>query len=92
MSHLLEVINLKTYFRMEGQVIKGIDGISYHIDRGEVVGLVGESGCGKSVSQLSVLQLIPTPPGEIVDGQVLFEGEDLLHFASELDIDINEYT
>ncbi len=80
MSHLLEVRNLKTQFHLENGVVQAVDGVSYHIDEGEIVGLVGESGCGKSVSQLSVLQLIASPPGRIVEGEILFEGADLLKF------------
>jgi peptide/nickel transport system ATP-binding protein len=76
--HLLEVKNLKTRFKTDRTVVKAVDGVSYHIDESEIVGLVGESGCGKSVSQLSVMQLISTPPGEITGGQALFEGQDLL--------------
>lgn len=83
MKKLLEVKNLKTHFRMGNRRVKALDGIDYYIKEGEVVGLVGESGCGKSVSQLSVLQLLQTPPGEIVDGQVLFGGEDLLTFSAK---------
>jgi oligopeptide/dipeptide ABC transporter ATP-binding protein len=59
-------------------VVKAVDGISYYIEEQEIIGIVGESGCGKSVSQLSVMQLIPVPPGEIVSGEVLFNGQDLL--------------
>ena len=80
MAILLEVKNLKTQFNTEQGVVKAVDGVSYQINEREIVGLVGESGCGKSVSQLSVMQLIPSPPGEIVDGQVIFEGQDLLKF------------
>jgi len=79
MSVLLEVRNLKTHFKTESGLVKAVDGISYHIDEQEIVGLVGESGCGKSVSQLSVMQLIPMP-GEIASGEVIFEGQDLLKF------------
>lgn len=82
MSVLLKVENLKTWFKMDQGVVKAVDGVSYHINEGEIIGLVGESGCGKTVSQLSVLQLIPTPPGEIVDGEVIFEGQDLLKFQA----------
>ncbi len=57
--------------------MQAVDGVSFHIDEGETLGLVGESGCGKSVTSLSVMRLIPTPPGEITDGSVLFEGTDL---------------
>ena len=82
MSVVLKVNNLKTYFKTSRGLVKAVDGISYHISEGDIVGLVGESGCGKSVSQLSVLQLIPTPPGEKVDGEVIFEGRDLLKFSA----------
>ena len=78
MTVLLEVKNLKTQFNTETGLVKAVDGISYEVHEQEIVGLVGESGCGKSVSQLSVMQLIPTPPGKIVEGEVLFEGKDLL--------------
>jgi peptide/nickel transport system ATP-binding protein len=83
MTHLLEVKNLTTQFKVDGNIVQAVDDISYYIDEGEIVGLVGESGCGKSVSQLSVLQLIPTPPGRIVGGQVIFEGVDLLKFKAD---------
>ncbi len=78
MNHLLEVKDLRTYFSSDGSTIKAVDGVSYHIDEGEIVAFVGESGSGKSVTQYSGLQLIPTPPGRIVGGSVFFEGEDLL--------------
>jgi oligopeptide transport system ATP-binding protein len=78
MAPLLQVKDLKTYFFTDEGVLKAVDGISYHIEEGETLGLVGESGCGKSVSALSLLRLIPTPPGKIVDGEVIFEGQDLL--------------
>ena len=80
MNHLLEVKDLKTYFSSDGSTIKAVDGVSYHIDEGEIVAFVGESGSGKSVTQYSGLQLIPTPPGRIVGGSVFFEGEDLLQY------------
>jgi oligopeptide transport system ATP-binding protein len=78
MGTLLEVKDLKTYFYTDNGIVKAVDGISYDLDEGETIGLVGESGCGKSVSALSLLRLIPSPPGKIVDGEVLFEGENLL--------------
>lgn len=81
MSELLTVKNLKTQFNTESGVVKAVDGISYHIDEQETIGVVGESGCGKSVSQLSVMQLISTP-GEIVDGEVIFDGQDLLKYEA----------
>ena len=80
MKVLLEVKNLKTQFQTETGLVKAVDDISYYLDENEIVGLVGESGCGKSVSQLSTLQLIPTPPGKIAGGEVIFEGHNLLKF------------
>jgi oligopeptide/dipeptide ABC transporter ATP-binding protein len=85
MARLLQVRNLKTYFNTVSGVVKAVDGVSYHVDEREIVGLVGESGCGKSVSQLSVMQLIQTPPGQIVDGEIIFEGRDLLKFKTYSD-------
>ncbi|MFP3880524.1 MAG: ATP-binding cassette domain-containing protein, partial [Dehalococcoidia bacterium] len=81
MAELLRVNNLVTQFHTESGVVKAVDGVSYHIDENEIVGLVGESGCGKSVSQLSVMQLI-SAPGEIAGGEAIFEGKDLLKYAS----------
>ncbi|CAG1023319.1 partial Oligopeptide transport ATP-binding protein OppD, partial [Methylococcales bacterium] len=83
MTHLLQVRDLKTQFKIEGNIVRAVDGVSYHIDAGEIVSIVGESGCGKSASQLSVLQLIPTPPGRIVSGEAFFEGVDLLKFKAD---------
>jgi oligopeptide/dipeptide ABC transporter ATP-binding protein len=82
MTELLKVENLKTQFATERGLVKAVDGVSYHMNEGEIVGLVGESGCGKSVSQLSMMQLIPNPPGRIVGGKVIFEGRDLLRFEA----------
>jgi len=82
MATLLKVENLKTQFKTEAGVVKAVDGVSYHIDEQEIVGLVGESGCGKSVSQLSVMQLI-SAPGDIVGGKVIFEGQDLLKLQAK---------
>lgn len=78
MPNLLEVKDLKTYFFTYEGVVKAVDGISYELEEGETLGLVGESGCGKSVSALSVMRLIPDPPGKIVDGTIQFEDEDIL--------------
>jgi oligopeptide/dipeptide ABC transporter ATP-binding protein len=80
MSAVLDVQNLKTYFHTDYGVVKAADGVSFHVNQGEIIGLVGESGCGKSVSILSVMQLIPTPPGEIVEGKVIFEGKDIMEY------------
>jgi oligopeptide/dipeptide ABC transporter ATP-binding protein len=85
MTVLLNVEGLKTHFRTHRGLVKAVDGVSYHINEREIVGIVGESGCGKSVSQLSVMQLIPNPPGKIVDGKVIFEGEDLLQYDPDGD-------
>jgi oligopeptide/dipeptide ABC transporter ATP-binding protein len=80
--HLLDVRNLKTYFKTERGLVKAVDGVSYFIDEKEIIGLVGESGCGKSVSMLSAMQLIQNPPGEIVGGEVLLEGNNLLEYKA----------
>ena len=74
---LLAVEGLRTYFHTRDGVVKAVDGVDFHVDRGEVVGLVGESGCGKSVTSLSIMRLVP-PPGRIESGRVLFDGIDLL--------------
>ena len=78
MTTLLGIRDLKTYFYTSDGVIKAVDGISYDVEDGETVALVGESGCGKSVSALSIMRLVPAPHGRIVGGRVLFKGEDLL--------------
>ena len=83
MATLLEVKDLKTHFFTSEGVVKAVDGVSFDLEQGETLGLVGESGCGKSVSALSMMRLIPEPPGKIVDGEILFEGEDIL----KIDID-----
>jgi len=82
-DRILEVKDLRTYFYTREGVVKAVDGLSYHVDKGECVGLVGESACGKSVSSMSILRLIPYPPGIIVGGQILFKGEDLLQASEE---------
>src|SRR5260370_27800802 len=75
---LLEVRDLRTYFRTRRGIVKAVDGASFSVERGETLGIVGESGSGKSVTCLSIVRLVPTPAGRIVGGQILFEGEDLL--------------
>ena len=75
---ILEIRDLKTYFFTRDGVTKAVDGVSYSVQRGETLGVVGESGCGKSVTALSILRLIPDPPGKIVSGAILFNGTDLL--------------
>ena len=75
---LLDVKNLSTHFLPDEGLIKAVDNVSFHIGEGETLGLVGESGCGKSVTALSVLRLIPTPPGRVVSGEIWLEGQNLL--------------
>ena len=75
---LLEVKNLKTYFYTDDGVVKSVDGVSFSVEKGKTLGIVGESGCGKSITSLSIMQLVETPPGKIVDGEIIYEGEDLL--------------
>ncbi len=79
---LLEVKALKTYFYTEDGVVKAVDGVDFYVNPGEVMGLVGESGCGKSVTSLSIMRLI-SPPGKIVSGEILFEGNDLVTATEE---------
>jgi len=75
---LLEIRDLRTWFDTEEGLVKAVDGVNYRILKGETLGVVGESGCGKSVTAMSILQLIPTPPGRYAGGQILFGGRDLL--------------
>ena len=77
-KRLLEVVDLKTYFDTDEGTVKAVDGVSFHIDKGETLGVVGESGSGKSVMSLSVMRLIATPPGRIASGQILFDGQDIV--------------
>ena len=79
-ERLLEVRNLRTYFYTEDGVVKAVDGVDFTVGRGEVLGLVGESGCGKSVTSLSIMRLIASP-GKIVEGEIFFDGKDLLKLA-----------
>src|SRR6185503_4546108 len=80
MTHLLEVRNLQTHFPTRAGLVRAVDGISFYLDRGELLGLVGESGGGKSMTALSVMRLV-SPPGKIVSGEILFEGKDLLRLS-----------
>lgn len=75
---LVDIRDLATYFYTDDGIVKSVDGVSFDILKGETLGLVGESGCGKSVTALSILRLIPEPPGKIVQGQIIFEGKDLV--------------
>ena len=80
---LIEIKNLKTYFYTEAGTVKAVDNVSFDIFKGEVLGIVGESGSGKSVTSLSINRLIPNPPGEIVNGEVLYKGKNLLSLSYE---------
>ncbi len=79
---LLNVENLSSYFFLDGGILKAVDGVSFHVDAKETVALVGESGCGKTIVALSLINLIP-PPGRVVNGSILFEGRDLLRIGAE---------
>ncbi len=81
-DRLLEVKGLRTSFHTSDGIVRAVTGVDFHVDRGEVMGLVGESGCGKSVTSLSIMRLI-VPPGRIEDGEVLFDGEDLLRYPEK---------
>ena len=82
MAHLLEVKNLQTHFPTRAGLVRAVDGVSFYVDRGELLGLVGESGCGKSITALSLMRLI-SPPGRIVGGEIIFDGENLLAASEE---------
>jgi oligopeptide transport system ATP-binding protein len=83
MPKLLEVKNLKTQFFTQDGVVHAVNGISYTVDKGETVAIVGESGSGKSVGVMSLIRLIPQPPGKIVDGEVWFDGQDLVKLSED---------
>jgi oligopeptide transport system ATP-binding protein len=80
---LLVVKNLETQFKTQDGIVKAVNNVSFHVDRGETLGIVGESGSGKSVTSLSIMRLIPNPPGRIVGGQIIFDGENLLDYTEE---------
>ncbi|ADO83335.1 ABC transporter ATP-binding protein [Ilyobacter polytropus] len=80
---ILEIKDLKTYFYTDDGVVKGCDGVSYKVYEGETLALVGESGSGKSVSAMSILQLIPSPPGKIVEGEILYNGDNLVNYSEK---------
>ena len=83
MAPLLEVRNIKTYFQTQDGIVKAVDGVSYDVNRGETIALVGESGCGKTVSALSILRLVAEPAGKILAGEIIFDGVDLLKLSDE---------
>ena len=78
---LIQIKNLKTFFNTEAGIAKAVNNVSFDIYKGEVLGIVGESGSGKSVTSMSINRLIPNPPGEIVDGEIIYKGEDLLKLS-----------
>lgn len=78
-ENLLEVKNLKTYFFTDGGVVKSVDDVSFNVKPGKTLGVVGESGCGKSITSLSIMQLVETLPGKIVGGEIIYNGENLLN-------------
>jgi peptide/nickel transport system ATP-binding protein/oligopeptide transport system ATP-binding protein len=80
MQHLLEVKNLQTHFPTRAGLVRAVDGVTFHIDSGELLGVVGESGCGKSITALSIMRLI-SPPGKIVGGEIIFDGKNLLKLS-----------
>ena len=80
---MLEVNNLKTHFRTQDGVVKAVDGVSFSLEAGETLGIVGESGSGKSVTALSIMQLNPKPPTEYPEGEILFEGQNLLETSDK---------
>ncbi len=82
-SKILEVRNLQTSFTTERGVLKAVDDVSFELSAGKTLGVVGESGCGKSVTSLSIMRLIPNPPGKITGGEILYKGRDLLRLSAE---------
>ena len=80
MEHLLEVNNLRTYFQTRAGLVRAVDGVNFYLDGGELLGLVGESGCGKSITALSIMRLV-APPGKIVGGEITFDGKNLLSLS-----------
>ena len=80
---LLEVKNLKTYFQTEEGIAKAVDGIDFSVEKGEIIGFVGESGCGKSVTALSIIKLLQEPQGKIIEGEILFNGTDLVQLSEK---------
>src|SRR5712664_4097452 len=80
MSHLLEVKDLQTQFQTRAGLVRAVAGVSFYLDSGKLLGLVGESGCGKSITALSIMRLI-APPGKIVGGEIAFDGKNLLQLS-----------
>ncbi|MFW6234231.1 MAG: ABC transporter ATP-binding protein [Spirochaetota bacterium] len=83
MDNLLEVKDLATYFFMYDYIIRAVDGVDFTLGRGETLGIVGESGCGKSITSMSLMRLVPDPPGKVVSGEVRLKGRDILGISEE---------
>ena len=83
MADLLNVQGLETQFRTREGTVHAVNGVSFRLKEGETLGIVGESGCGKSVTMMSMLRLIPSPPGKVVAGKAIFQGKDLLEMSDE---------
>ena len=78
---ILQVKDLRTYFNTDEGIVKAVDGVTFNLHKGETLGIVGESGSGKSVTNLSVINMIPSPPGRIAGGEILYHGKDLLKMS-----------
>lgn len=81
MKNLLEVKNLKTHFYTEDGAVPAVNGVDFSLKPGQTLGIVGESGCGKSITSMSIMRLIPTPPGKIVDGEIIFDDKNILELS-----------
>ena len=80
---ILQVEDLKTYFNTDDGIVKAVNGVTFELHKGETLGIVGESGCGKSVTNLSIMKLIPSPPGKIMGGKAIFNGDDIFKMSEE---------
>src|SRR5512134_3873233 len=80
---ILDVQGLETTFRTPAGVVHAVNGVSFQLKEGETLGIVGESGCGKSVTMMSMMRLIPSPPGKVVAGRALYQGKDLLRLSDD---------
>lgn len=83
MGHLLEVKDLRTFYYHHSHIVRAVDGLAFTLDKGEILGIVGESGCGKSQTSMSIMRLIQTPPGKIESGEIRFDGTDLLSISED---------
>ena len=81
---ILEVKHLKTYFYSDSGTVKAADDVSFFVNEGETLGIVGESGCGKSITCMSIIRLVETPPGKYEGGEILFDGKDMLKISDEM--------